>query len=59
MKPLSEQRVPINARIRGADFERFRVEAFERGTTPGGLAALILEGWIRRNLPGDEAEVPE
>lgn len=61
MKPLTEQRVPINARIRGADLERFRLEAFERGTTVGGLAGLILEAWIKRNLPGDVAceEVPE
>jgi hypothetical protein len=56
LRPLQQQRVPINARIKGADFERFRTEAFERGTTPAGLAASILEAWIKRNVPGDETE---
>jgi hypothetical protein len=56
VRPLQQQRVPINARIKGADFERFRTEAFERGTTPAGLAASILEAWIKRNVPGDETE---
>ncbi len=59
MRPLTQQRVPVSARIKGADFERFRQEAFERGTTPSGLAGLILEGWIKRNLPGDEEGLPE